>query len=63
MYFIDLDLKPLEKLEKHYEKDKKIVSCYSQKLYGKNGVNKDVAMNSCIQYWALEDTFCWTLYW
>ncbi|XP_044510885.1 inositol-pentakisphosphate 2-kinase-like isoform X2 [Mangifera indica] len=50
VYFIDLDLKPLEKLEKHYEKDKKIVSCYSQKLYGTNGVNKDVAMNSCIQY-------------
>ncbi|XP_031268995.1 inositol-pentakisphosphate 2-kinase-like isoform X2 [Pistacia vera] len=46
VYFIDLDLKPLEKMEEHYEKDKKIVNCYIQKLCGEHGVNRDVTMNN-----------------
>ncbi|XP_022769023.1 inositol-pentakisphosphate 2-kinase-like [Durio zibethinus] len=31
VYFIDLDLKPLKKMEDYYELDKKILSCYSVK--------------------------------
>ncbi|KAJ0087309.1 hypothetical protein Patl1_09189 [Pistacia atlantica] len=46
VYFIDLDLKPLEKMEEHYEKDKKIVNCYIQNLCGEHGVNRDVTMNN-----------------
>ncbi|XP_022763203.1 inositol-pentakisphosphate 2-kinase-like isoform X2 [Durio zibethinus] len=30
VHFIDLDLKPLKKMEYYYELDKKIVNCYSQ---------------------------------
>lgn len=30
--FIDLDLKPLKKMEQYYELDKKIVNCYTQML-------------------------------
>lgn len=29
-FFIDLDLKPLEKMEHYYKLDQKIVRCYTQ---------------------------------
>ncbi|RYR51235.1 hypothetical protein Ahy_A06g026260 isoform B [Arachis hypogaea] len=32
VYFIDLDLKRLNKMEEYYELDKKIVSCYEQSM-------------------------------
>ncbi|KAJ7957777.1 Inositol-pentakisphosphate 2-kinase [Quillaja saponaria] len=32
VYFIDLDLKPLTKMEEYYDLDKKIVSCYNRIL-------------------------------
>ncbi|XP_010540332.1 PREDICTED: inositol-pentakisphosphate 2-kinase isoform X2 [Tarenaya hassleriana] len=32
VHFIDLSLKPLEKMEAYYELDKKIMSCYTEKM-------------------------------
>ncbi|GKV46935.1 hypothetical protein SLEP1_g53893 [Rubroshorea leprosula] len=46
VYFIDLDLKPLKKMEDYYELDKKIVSCYSQMLQTEHGVDKASRRNS-----------------
>ncbi|OMO75216.1 hypothetical protein COLO4_26258 [Corchorus olitorius] len=40
VYFIDLDLKPLKKMEDYYERDKKIVSCYSQMVKTEQGADK-----------------------
>lgn len=31
-FFIDLDMKPLNKMEVYYELDQKIANCYKQKL-------------------------------
>ncbi|KAK8988986.1 hypothetical protein V6N11_030357 [Hibiscus sabdariffa] len=64
--FIDLDLKPLKKMEAYYELDKKIVSCYSQMLKTENETDKVGRMNSKgsvrDQRYALEDSFlnCYT---
>ncbi|KAK8580884.1 hypothetical protein V6N12_071134 [Hibiscus sabdariffa] len=64
--FIDLDLKPLKKMEAYYELDKKIVSCYSQMLKTEHETEKVVRMNSNgsvrDQRYALEDSFlnCYT---
>lgn len=40
VYFIDLDLKPFNKMEEHYAKDKKISSCYIQMLNSEHGVGR-----------------------
>lgn len=37
VYFIDLDLKPMKKMEEYYELDKKIVSLYRKIEKGKVG--------------------------
>ncbi|XWS25801.1 hypothetical protein CRYUN_Cryun27aG0098700 [Craigia yunnanensis] len=42
VYFIDLDLKPLKKMEDYYELDKKIVSCYSQMVKTEHEADKAV---------------------
>ncbi|GMI82538.1 hypothetical protein like AT1G22100 [Hibiscus trionum] len=66
VYFIDLDLKPLKKMEAYYELDKKIVSCYSQMVKTEHETDKAVRMNSNgsvrDQRYALEDSFlnCYT---
>ncbi|EOY14827.1 Inositol-pentakisphosphate 2-kinase 1, putative isoform 2 [Theobroma cacao] len=46
VYFIDLDLKPLKKMEYYYKLDKKIVSCYSQKVKTEHRADKAVRMDS-----------------
>ncbi|KAL5778047.1 hypothetical protein ACOSP7_010973 [Xanthoceras sorbifolium] len=43
-YFIDLDLKPLRKMEEYYELDKKIASCYKM-VNTEHEVNKAGTMN------------------
>ncbi|KAK1550330.1 hypothetical protein Q3G72_017362 [Acer saccharum] len=43
--FIDLDLKPLRKIEEYYELDKKIASCY-KRVNPENEVNKAGIMNN-----------------
>ena len=43
--FIDLDLKPLRKIEEYYELDKKIASCYKT-VNPENEVNKAGIMNN-----------------
>ncbi|MBA0836913.1 hypothetical protein Goarm_009102 [Gossypium armourianum] len=59
VYFIDLDLKPLKKMEAYYELDKKIVSCYSQMMKTEHETDKAVTINSNgsvrDQRYALED--------
>ncbi|XP_004500991.1 inositol-pentakisphosphate 2-kinase-like isoform X2 [Cicer arietinum] len=40
VYFIDLDLKRMSKMEEYYELDKKIVSCYSEMLKMDQGRNE-----------------------
>ncbi|KAK5831705.1 inositol-pentakisphosphate 2-kinase-like [Gossypium arboreum] len=59
VYFIDLDLKPLKKMEAYYELDKKIVSCYSQMVKTEHETDKAVTINSNgsvrDQRYALED--------
>ncbi|XP_057423679.1 inositol-pentakisphosphate 2-kinase-like isoform X2 [Lotus japonicus] len=40
VYFIDLDLKRLGKMEEYYELDKKIVSCYKQMIKMDHGRNE-----------------------
>ncbi|XP_061350834.1 inositol-pentakisphosphate 2-kinase-like [Gastrolobium bilobum] len=40
VYFIDLDLKHLSKMEEYYELDKKIVSCYREMIKMNQGRNK-----------------------
>ncbi|XP_060967090.1 inositol-pentakisphosphate 2-kinase [Cannabis sativa] len=39
--FIDLDLKPFENMQEYYEKDKKIVSCYTQMVKSEQEVEKN----------------------
>lgn len=39
-YFIDLDMKPLEKMEFYYELDQKIVKCYKQMVKVERGAAK-----------------------
>ncbi|KAG4146990.1 hypothetical protein ERO13_D05G195200v2 [Gossypium hirsutum] len=60
VYFIDLDLKPLKKMEAYYELDKKIVSCYSQMVKTEHETDKAVTINSNgsvrDQRYALEDS-------
>ncbi|XVE69839.1 hypothetical protein DITRI_Ditri10aG0023900 [Diplodiscus trichospermus] len=46
VYFIDLDLKPLKKMEHYYVLDKKIVSCYSQMVKTECEVDKAVKINA-----------------
>ncbi|XVE94663.1 hypothetical protein REPUB_Repub02eG0028100 [Reevesia pubescens] len=46
VYFIDLDLKPLKKMEDYYKLDKKIVSCYSQMVKTKHEENKAVRVDA-----------------
>ncbi|XP_048129872.1 inositol-pentakisphosphate 2-kinase-like [Rhodamnia argentea] len=41
VHFIDLDLKPLEKMEHYYELDKKIVSAYTEALQNGQGTEND----------------------
>ncbi|KAI4316844.1 hypothetical protein L6164_024784 [Bauhinia variegata] len=40
VYFIDLDLKPLNKMEEYYELDKEIVNCYRQMVKMDQGRDK-----------------------
>ncbi|XVE56087.1 hypothetical protein DITRI_Ditri03aG0209100 [Diplodiscus trichospermus] len=40
VFFIDLDLKPLKKMEYYYELDKKIVNCYSQTMRTEHQADK-----------------------
>ncbi|KAL6216174.1 PREDICTED: inositol-pentakisphosphate 2-kinase-like [Fragaria vesca subsp. vesca] len=40
VYFIDLDLKSLKKLEEYYELDKKIVRCYNEMVETKENLDK-----------------------
>ncbi|KAF3446350.1 hypothetical protein FNV43_RR11529 [Rhamnella rubrinervis] len=44
VYFIDLDLKPLKKMEEYYELDKKIVSCYSKMMEAEERAGKATSM-------------------
>ncbi|XP_059460195.1 inositol-pentakisphosphate 2-kinase-like isoform X2 [Corylus avellana] len=44
--FIDLDLKPLKKMEKYYELDKKIVNCYTQMLETDQEVDEATSMEA-----------------
>ncbi|KAK7283373.1 hypothetical protein RIF29_12841 [Crotalaria pallida] len=46
VYFIDLDLKRLSKMEEYYELDKKIVSCYREMVEGRNKVTNIPASNA-----------------
>ncbi|XWS24398.1 hypothetical protein CRYUN_Cryun28dG0098500 [Craigia yunnanensis] len=46
VYFIDLDLKPLKKIEYYYELDKKIVNCYSQTVKTEHEADKAVRMDA-----------------
>uniref|UniRef100_A0A0R0JJ18 Inositol-pentakisphosphate 2-kinase n=1 Tax=Glycine max TaxID=3847 RepID=A0A0R0JJ18_SOYBN len=39
VYFIDLDLKRMSKMEEYYELDKKIVSCYEEMIKMDQGIN------------------------
>ncbi|KAK9947042.1 hypothetical protein M0R45_012479 [Rubus argutus] len=43
VYFIDLDLKSLKKMEEYYELDKKIVSCYNEMVETKERLNKSTS--------------------
>ncbi|XP_024030275.1 inositol-pentakisphosphate 2-kinase isoform X2 [Morus notabilis] len=42
--FIDLDLKPLGKMKEYYEKDKKIVSCYTRMVEAKQEAAKATSL-------------------
>ncbi|XVF63811.1 hypothetical protein PTKIN_Ptkin09bG0116600 [Pterospermum kingtungense] len=46
VFFIDLDLKPLKKMEDYYELDKKIVRCYSQKVKTELEADKAVTIDA-----------------
>ncbi|XVF36067.1 hypothetical protein REPUB_Repub19eG0026300 [Reevesia pubescens] len=46
VYFIDLDLRPLKKMEHYYELDKNIVSCYSQMVKTEHEADKAVRMDT-----------------
>ncbi|XWS14544.1 hypothetical protein CRYUN_Cryun35bG0019000 [Craigia yunnanensis] len=46
VYFIDLDLKPLKKMEDYYELDKKIVNCYSQMVKTDHEADKSIRMDA-----------------
>lgn len=54
MYFIDLDLKRLSKVEDYYELDKKIVNCYRQIIKMDQGRNEETGLKaSNAAYWDL----------
>ncbi|PON54919.1 Inositol-pentakisphosphate 2-kinase [Parasponia andersonii] len=42
--FIDLDLKPLKKMQEYYEKDKNIVSCYTKKVEAEQEADKTTSL-------------------
>ncbi|KAF5740786.1 inositol-pentakisphosphate 2-kinase-like isoform X1 [Tripterygium wilfordii] len=44
VHFIDLDLKPLRKMEDYYNLDKKILKCYTEEANTKDGADKALTM-------------------
>lgn len=46
VYFIDLDLKRLSKVEDYYELDKKIVNCYRQIIKMDQGRNEETGLKA-----------------
>ncbi|TXG52187.1 hypothetical protein EZV62_021356 [Acer yangbiense] len=56
--FIDLDLKPLRKIEEYYELDKKIASCYKM-VNPENEVNKAGIMNNNENTFFASSSGCW----
>lgn len=49
VYFIDLDLKSLTKMEDYYELDKNIVSCYTETIKAGHGADKPVERKTYVR--------------